>query len=631
MGRVKIMIGNKEVDFLIDSGAQKTIIRSDTFEEIKQSILDTHGKIHYLNTLPKFKSASSDKMYVQTGFIVPIASEYYPDQPMLTEIFVTEKLPDNLLCKVDAEDLGVLLMGNIKPPNKEITKDRMKLFKQYAQLRVCATIDFENGEEKYKPFPAIPGYSIKIQTYPHISPKQRNFSIVPKDLEEDAKNQIMEWLATGVISRVNYSCGMWISSLLVIRKPNGTARCCVDFIEVNKAICTDGHKYRMPTIQDMTDFAKGGKFFSTMDLRNAFMHVELDESARWQTCFKTPWGLFMFNRIPFGLNIASEVFQNILDGLFQELPFVKTYLDDIIIKADSKEELELRKKQVNDIINKNNLHVNHDKTVACAEIIEFVGFMISGTGVKLTESRIEAIKNLRAPSDIKELRSFLGKINFVGKFVPNMMDIAHPLWQLLKETLFVWKKVHQACFEKLKNEVVKSRKNMHFDEHKKTFLITDASPKAVGAMLFQRDNAGNVSIVGFSSHLLSQAQQNYPHYQKEILGIVTAVEHFRRYLRGRHFMILTDLSTANNIIDKSLHGHYNDLKRYDKWIMYLREYSFDIVHVPGILNIADSLSRLCTTSTINKKEEIIDIDWAKTPCIDQATEEINRRTVKEGN
>lgn len=177
----------------------------------------------------------------------------------------------------------------------------------------------------------------------------------------------------------------------------------------------------MPTIKDMTELAKDGQWFCIMNLRKAFMHVELHDSSKWLICFKTPIGLFMFNRIPFGLNIASEMFQNILDGLLQDLPYIKTYLDDIIIKASSVEELEERKKIVNGIIKKNNLQVIKDKTVECAQEIKFVGFLVSGSGVKLTEGRGKAIINLRAPLDCKELRSFLEKINLVGEFLPKMM------------------------------------------------------------------------------------------------------------------------------------------------------------------------------------------------------------------
>lgn len=471
-------------------------------------------------------------------------------------------------------------------------------------------IDKDKVEKRYKEFPPVANYELHIETDPSKIPKQRMFSIVPRSLEKETKDQIDEWVAQGVNSRVSYRRDSCISSLLVVMKPNGKARCCVDFVELNKAILTKGHKYKMPTIQDMKDFAHGGEWFCTMDLRNAFMHVKLSEASRWLTCFRTPWGLFVFNRMPFGLNIASETFQCLLDGLFAHLPFVKIYLDDILIKASSREELAERKKLVQKVIDDNNLHVNTSKTIEEAQEIDFVGFMISGKGVKLTDNRVQAIRNMKAPSNCKELRSFLGKVNFLSQSTPNLMEISSPLWKLLKEPKFVWLDIHQKSFEKIKDEICNSKETMHFDENKETFLITDAAPEAIASMLFQRNKEGKSSVVGFSSHLLSKTQQNYPHFQKEILAIVTGVEHFRRYLRNREFNILTDLAVANNIISKSLRDHYHELKRHDKWTMFLREYTFRIIHIPGILNIADALSRLCTTSTPNKNEQVID-----SPCV----------------
>jgi hypothetical protein len=114
------------------------------------------------------------------------------------------------------------------------------VIKEYSSIPVFALLDFEDNQadqdmpsEDFSPFPAVPNYKVTVQTFPHIKPKQRNFSIIPKSLEKEAKQQIKEWLQQGVISRVEYTHGMWISALLVIQKPNGKARCCVDFVEVN--------------------------------------------------------------------------------------------------------------------------------------------------------------------------------------------------------------------------------------------------------------------------------------------------------------------------------------------------------------------------------------------------------------
>ena len=236
-------------------------------------------------------------------------------------------------------------------------------------------------------------------------------------------------------------------------------------------------------------------------------------------------------------------FQRVMDSLLKNIPFTICYIDDILVASrGSLEEHKLVVYKVLSNLDKNNMAVKWGKC-ACAFFkseIEWLGFKISGDGVRPLVGKADAIKNLPTPKNISELRSFLGSINQYVNFVPNLSTLSSPLRALLnKKLVYKWDNKHSIAFEKLKAEILNITENSHFDIKEKTRLKTDASHNGLGATLEQLQG-DQWKTIAFASRFLKNHEMKYSTNELELLGVVWATEHFRNYLYGTEFQIVTD-------------------------------------------------------------------------------------------
>jgi hypothetical protein len=200
----------------------------------------------------------------------------------------------------------------------------------------------------------------------------------------------------------------------------------------------------------------------------------------------TPFCLFKWLRLPFGMNSAPSCFQKIIAHILEGVPGVRNLLDDIIVSGSSKAQHDERLAQVLTRLKQYNVTINREKSTFGADAVDFVGHHISARGVSPLHSNVEAITNLEPPSKLKELRSFLGAAGYYRKFIPAYSDLVEPLQSLLKDGVpFEWTSQHQQSFEQLKAELVSARVLAHFDSRLDTTVTTDASEDAIGAVLSQ--------------------------------------------------------------------------------------------------------------------------------------------------
>lgn len=574
-----------------DSGAGPNILTESAMAKIKKL---EHSNLSP-SSFPQLFAFANDKPLVVTSAIrARVFVKDHPEHKLVANFFAVENATECIMGEDTAIALGTLLVGKAA---LRATKSKVSCISHIPEPLLA-------DDEKITPYPSMPGVKLRLEIDNSIAPKFRNFFIIPDEHFALAKEELKTLLKHGIIERCKFPGSSWVSPGLVIAKKDGKVRFCVDMSAANKAIKRN-FSIKMPTLEDMQKAAKGMKRFATLDLKKAFYHIELSDESKYITTFKTPYGYFRFNRMPFGLNVAPEAFQGYIEEVLKDLEGVKVYIDDILVMAEDDEILEQRLKAVKNRLKENNFQLNTDKEVVGESKVEFLGFMLSGEGVSITRSRVRAITSMKPPGNFSELKSFLGKVNFLNSFIPRLADISRPLWAAAAHKgSFVWGAEQQNAFTRVKEEIKDSAQRFHFDSSDPTYLVTDASPHAIAAILFQihTDPSGKkaIRIVEYASRLLNKTQQKYPQFQKELLGIITATKHFRNYLRTTKFTIFTDLKTADTIINKGICGHKREINRHDKWVLELSEYDYKIKHLPGKLNVVDALSRLTEVTTMNE-------------------------------
>lgn len=284
----------------------------------------------------------------------------------------------------------------------------------------------------------------------------------------------------------------------------------------------------------------GAKYFTKLDLHSAFHHVTITEKSRGLTTFMAPNGLYRFKRLVFGVNCAPEIFQRIMEGILRDIENVIIYIDDILIYASTIKQLRKDTKRVEAALGKNNLTLNRDKCVYEAESLSFLGHRLSAQGLNIEEQKVKDVKAFREPKSASELKSFLGLASYVSGYIPRFADLTEPMWRVSGSSVaFEWGAEQLKSFEDVKKAIINcTTAQGFFSVTDKTFLYTDASPHAVGAVLAQQNELGAHRTISFASKTLTKTERNYPQTQREALAVVWGTEHFFYYLLGNEFTIL---------------------------------------------------------------------------------------------
>ena len=319
----------------------------------------------------------------------------------------------------------------------------------------------------------------------------------------------------------------------------------------------------------------------------------VDKKDQHKTAFSTPQGHYEFVRMPFGLKNAPATFQRMMNEILGEHinKICVVYLDDILIFATSLQEMEVNIKLIFKELRKSNLKIQIDKCKFFSKSTEYLGHILTDKGIKPNPNKITAIEKLRPPKTVKQIKSFLGTTGYYRKFIENYSKIAIPLTECLKKGRRINEKdpAFLKAFEELKS-LITSHPILRYPDFKKTFtLTTDASDKAIGAVLSQDNHP-----ISFASRTLNEHEINYATIEKELLSIVWATKYFRPYLYGVRFNIKTDhrpLVWLSNLKDPD--------SRTIRWKTRLNEYNHNIEYVKGKENkVADFLSRI----NVNKNE-----------------------------
>ena len=279
----------------------------------------------------------------------------------------------------------------------------------------------------------------------------------------------------------------------------------------------------MPLPEDLMRKLSGGYGFSKIDLADAYNQIMLSPESQKRLALSIHRGVLLQKRLPFGISTAPAHFQEIMDQLTSDLNGVAVYVDDILVSgASAAEHLENLCSLFRRLQDKG-LRCRKEKCLFAQPSIEYLGYTLSSNGIA-KGSKVDAVQRMPAPSDISSLRSFLGSVQFYGKFLPDLATVAEPLYRLTKkEVQWIWGPLEQATFQKLKDMLTSDTVLAHFDPTVPVGISCDASEVGLGAVLFHRYSDGSERPVAHVSKTLSDAQRNYSQIQKEALAIIFAL------------------------------------------------------------------------------------------------------------
>ena len=311
----------------------------------------------------------------------------------------------------------------------------------------------------------------------------------------------------------------------------------------------------MSTIEDIATRVHGSKMFSTLDTNMGYFQLALHENSQPLTCFITPFGTYMYKRLPMGICAAPELYQRAMSELFSNIKGVEIVMDDILIHTTTDEEHDKILIDVLKICENNNLNLNREKTNIGKDQVEYIGHILSRDGLKISSKRIETIKNMPDPISVKGVMTILGMVTYTCKFLPNLSSVTEPLRQLIKDSskpgyCFMFEEQHKQAFAELKKMMSSTEVLQYYDPSKPVNISCDASSHGLGFVLLQ-----NEKPVVYGSRSLSKCEQAYAQIEKEMLAIVSACKKFHHFIYGRdNVTIETDHLPLIIIFDKPLHS-----------------------------------------------------------------------------
>ena len=580
-GDIHINLSGVPINMLIDSGASCNIIDEKTWGMLKQEKIKctsernereiyAYGQKEPLKTLGKFRCQVKCE-------VTNVTSE--------EDFVVIKGEAKALLGRSTAERLRVLRVGpseavNVVSENNDVLGRFENVFKGVGKLN---------------------GHKVKLHINPNIKPVAQPLRRIPYGLRNKVDEQIDDLLAKDIIEKVDDTPSHWISPLVIVPKPSGDYRICVDMRRANQAIIRERHP--IPTIEDVLNDMNGAEMFSKLDLKWGFHQCELAEESRDITTFRTHAGIFRYKRLMFGISSAPEKYQQVIHEVIAGCKGAANMADDIIVYGVDKKEHDENLYAVLERIQKSGLTLNPQKCEFRLRSLTFYGHNLGADGISASEEKVAAIKEATEPKTAAEVRSFLGLVQYSAKFIPNYALVAEPLRKLTRKNVrFQWADEQKRSFAKLKELIAQRETLAYFHNDRKTRIVADAGPTGLGAVLLQCQD-DQWRPIAYASRCLSDVEGRYSQTEKEALALVWACERFNLYVYGREFELETDHKPLEVIYGRTS----KPSARIERWVLRLQGYDYKVVYRPGNTNIADCLSRLNNRSNKDESGEQVDV------------------------
>ena len=411
-----------------------------------------------------------------------------------------------------------------------------------------------------------------------------------------------------------YTGNQWIrpsqspygAPILFVKKKDGTTRMCTDYRALNKI--TKKNVYPLPRIDELLDRLQGAKFFTKIDLRQGYHQIRIKEADVEKTAFRTRYGHYEYMVLPFGLTNAPATFMGLMNEVFRPLldKSVVVYLDDILVYSRTWEDHLRDVGEVLARLRDSQLYAKMSKCEFGKESVEFLGHVVSNMGVQVDAKKVEAVQAWPPPTNIHDLRAFLGLANYYRRFVHNYSKLTLPLTRMLKKGAVVHMGVAEMeAFDCIKDALTTAPVLAVADPRLGYRIVTDASDFAIGAILLQ-DQGNGWQPIAYESRKLQPAELRRNVYEKEMLAVLHALKAWRCYVEGRSIELVTDHESLKWLLTQK------ELDRQQaKWVHTLSQFDIDIVYRPGRINPADALSRhplhkLAAVSVVQTAPELLE-------------------------
>ena len=576
----------------------------------------------FLETVSKLKRGRTNYVYVevlntskiekilQKGSLVGSVHSVSAVVPMVKSCGVEgvdqnrSRSEDVVVGLVQGEDKGVLDLDDWVP---KVDLSHLNTAQQEAVMKVLmeerdvfSRSDTDIGD--------IKDFKMNINLTDNI-PVKEAYRRIPRNLYSEIKNYIDDLINNGWIRE---SFSSYCSPIVCVRKKDGGMRMCVDYRQLNAKTVPDCQP--IPRIQDILDGLSGQKWFSTLDMSKAYHQGYISEDCQHLTAFATPWTLYEWIRIPFGLRNAPPGFQRFMNQMLGDMKgtICEPYLDDVLCFGDTFDNGLDHLRRVLRRLRSRGVKLRPDKCVFLKQEVRYLGRLISADGYRSDPKDTMALDKFRsAPTNIGELRSVLGFVGYFRCYIRDFAKRVKPLYELLK--MKEEKKVdkgkknvkgkgqkynskekinftaeHEEILNKLIDHLQSTEVIAYPDFDRPFFITCDASGYGLGAVLYQNQN-GVDRVIGYASRTLSEAEQKYHSGKLEFLGLKWAVtERFSDYLRyGPAFKVFTDNNPLTYVLTTA---KLNAVGM--RWINELAEFNFTIQYRPGKENVdADGLSR----------------------------------------
>ena len=415
---------------------------------------------------------------------------------------------------------------------------------------------------------------------------------------KDAISQELDRLEKqGIISKVPHS--QWATPIVPVPKKDGKFHICGDYkVTVNQALSVE--EFPLPTPEELFSTLSSGKIFSKLDLSQAYLQLPIEDNSKPYLTINTHQGLYAYNQLPFGISSAPAIFQKLMDTVLQGIPGVCCYIDDILVSTSDEDSHHCILEQVFTRLTTHGFRLKLEKCEFLLKSIEYLGHVITKDGIELVPSKVEAIVKAPPPANVQQLRSFLGLINYYGKFIPNLSTLLHPLNSLLQSNKkWCWSTECSKAFQNAKKQLTSACVLTHFNPNLPIALAADASAYGVGAVISHIFSDGSERPIAFASHTLTSAEKNYAQLEKEALALIFGVKRFHRYLYGCNFTLITDHKPLVTIMGPKKGIPSLAAACLQRWAILLSAYDYTIQYKSTTNHgNADGLSRLPLPSTL---------------------------------
>ena len=348
---------------------------------------------------------------------------------------------------------------------KKVTDELMTLLQKYDEL-------FKEG------LGTVTDIRAKLSVQAGSKPKFFKPRPVPYALKEAIEKDLEGLERLGVVEPIRHS--EWAAPIVPVPKADGSVRICGDY----KVTILEVDQYPLPKPEDLFSTLSGGQKFTTMDLSHAYQQVLLDEESQVLVTVNTHRGLHRYKRLPFGVASAPAIFQQLMERVLQGLSGVVCYMDDVLVTGQSDREHLENLERVLERLRQHGMRLKKGKCYFMQQSVEYLGYKIDSVGLHATQDKVEAIASAPQPKDIRQLRPFLGLVNYYGKFVKNLATAAKPLYNLLQRNVkWKWTSDCEAAFCTLKEQLMSTTVLVHYDAILPLKLACDASSYGVGAVI----------------------------------------------------------------------------------------------------------------------------------------------------